>query len=175
MIVPMKHLDLLCIAAEKDATLEQLRELGAVHLDLASAQGAAVAAAKGEIADAEKAVRLIEKFRKESGESDFSRRQLSVPQILSLSSDLDALKSSADELARTVKAYAPYGDFDPALAQKLLDQGIDLSSVADLPEKLPPKRLGELEKDLADTQAQIAARVAELASAGSSQTSCVVR
>ena len=58
MIVPMKHLDLLCIAAEKDATLEQLRALGAVHLDLASAQGAAVAAAKGEIADAEKQYRV---------------------------------------------------------------------------------------------------------------------
>ena len=41
MIVKMKHLDLVCIAAEKEATLAQLRDLGAVHLDLASAQGAA--------------------------------------------------------------------------------------------------------------------------------------
>ncbi len=165
MIVPMKHLDLLCIAAEKDATLEQLRALGAVHLDLASAQGAAVAAAKGEIADAEKAVRLIEKFRKELGADDGSRRPLAVADVLSRARDLDALKSSADELARLVKAYAPYGDFDPALAQKLLDQGIDLASVAELPEKLPPKRLSELEKELADTRAQIAARTAELAAA----------
>ena len=165
MIVPMKHLDLLCIAAEKDATLEQLRALGAVHLDLASAQGAAVAAAKGEIADAEKAVRLIEKCRKELGADDGSRRPLAVADVLSRARDLDALKSSADELARLVKAYAPYGDFDPALAQKLLDQGIDLASVAELPEKLPPKRLSELEKELADTRAQIAARTAELAAA----------
>ena len=88
MIVPMKHLDLLCIAAEKDATLEQLRALGAVHLDLASAQGAAVAAAKGEIADAEKAVRLIEKFRKELGADDGSRRPLAVADVLSRARDL---------------------------------------------------------------------------------------
>ena len=42
MIVSMKHLDILCVAAEKDAALEALRALGAVHLDLAAAQGAAV-------------------------------------------------------------------------------------------------------------------------------------
>ena len=63
MIVRMKHLDLLCIAADKEATLERLRALGAVHLDLGVAAGAAVAAAKGEIEDAEKAVRLVLKAR----------------------------------------------------------------------------------------------------------------
>ena len=47
MIVKMLHLDLVCLAAEKTATLEKLRDLGAVHLDLASAQGASVAEAKG--------------------------------------------------------------------------------------------------------------------------------
>ena len=52
MIVSMKHLDILCVAAEKDAALEALRALGAVHLDLAAAQGAAVQGAKEEIAAA---------------------------------------------------------------------------------------------------------------------------
>ena len=47
MIVKMLHLDLVCLAKEKDNTLTQLRDLGAVHLDLSSAQGATVAAAKG--------------------------------------------------------------------------------------------------------------------------------
>ena len=65
MIVPMKHLDLVCLASEKDATLERLRGLGAVHLDLAAAGGASVAAAEGELADAEKAVRLVQKAKKE--------------------------------------------------------------------------------------------------------------
>ena len=44
MIVPMKHLDLVCVASERDATLERLRALGVVHLDLASASAAPVAA-----------------------------------------------------------------------------------------------------------------------------------
>ena len=42
MIVRMKHLDLVCIAADKEATLERLRNLGAVHLDLSAAVGMAV-------------------------------------------------------------------------------------------------------------------------------------
>ena len=42
MIVRMKHLDLVCVAAEKEATLERLRDLGAVHLDLSAAAGSAV-------------------------------------------------------------------------------------------------------------------------------------
>ena len=53
MIVRMKHLDLVCIATDKEATLERLRELGAVHLDLGAASGTSVVAAKGEIEDAE--------------------------------------------------------------------------------------------------------------------------
>ena len=30
MIVPMKHLDLVCVASEREATLKRLRSLGAV-------------------------------------------------------------------------------------------------------------------------------------------------
>ena len=63
MIVRMKHLDLVCIAADKEATLERLRELGAVHFDLGAASGSSVVAAKGEIEDAEKALRLVLKAR----------------------------------------------------------------------------------------------------------------
>ena len=74
MIVKMLHLDLVCLAAEKTATLEKLRDLGAVHLDLASAQGASVSAAKGEAADAERAVRLILKARGKSTDFDIHER-----------------------------------------------------------------------------------------------------
>ena len=39
MIVSMKHLDLVCLAADREATVAKLRDLGVVHLDLASAEG----------------------------------------------------------------------------------------------------------------------------------------
>ena len=47
MIVRMKHLDLVCVSADRDATLERLRALGVVHLDFSGVAGADVAAAKG--------------------------------------------------------------------------------------------------------------------------------
>ena len=53
MIVKMQHLDLLCVASDKSKTLERLRELGVVHLDLSSAAGVEVSSAKGAAADAE--------------------------------------------------------------------------------------------------------------------------
>ena len=68
MIVAMKHLDLVCIAAEKSATLEILRGLGVVHFDLSGACGGAFMAVKKEFSDAEKAVRLILKARADSGD-----------------------------------------------------------------------------------------------------------
>ena len=168
MIVPMKHLDLLCVAGDKENTLKALRELGAVHLDLASAQGAEVTEEKGLAADAEKAVRLIQKYRKELPEGMPASKPFEGPLpggVLELADTVDALKSQADQLEREIKKYAPYGDFDPALARKLIDLGIDVASVAELPEKLPAKRLSAMESDLASLRAEIVAKGAQIASA----------
>ena len=39
MIVPMKHLDLVCVASERDATLERLRALGYAQTQLEKLAG----------------------------------------------------------------------------------------------------------------------------------------
>ena len=159
MIVRMMHLDLVCVAAEKEATLEKLRALGAVHLDLGAAAGAAVAAAKGEIEDAEKAVRLILKARGK----DFSEevRPRSVKEILALDADRTTLVAEKERLEREIKVYAPYGDFDPELARKLLARGIDLGD--ELPAKLPEMRLSKMQEKLARVENRIAVDTAKLA------------
>jgi len=164
MIVRMKHLDLVCVAADKEATLSKLRDLGAVHLDLASAQGAEVAAAKGEAAAAEKAVRLVLKARKDAALEAPASERLPVRDILALDADRERLNSEAEELKLQVAEYAPYGDFDPALAKKILDAGIDISGVAELPEKLPEMRLSAMQSSLASLESKIAAATARLAS-----------
>ena len=160
MIVKMLHLDLLCVAAEVDSTLESLRSLGAVHLDLSSAQGAEVSSAKGEAADAEKAVRFILKARGK-GEAGSVRRTIS--EVLDLQKSLDDKKDSLEDLNREIAKYEPFGDFDPKLAKKLLDRGIDLAAVAELPEILPPKRLGEMKSDAAELKSAIEADNSSLA------------
>ena len=146
MIVKMLHLDLVCLAAEKTATLEKLRDLGAVHLDLASAQGASVSAAKGEAADAERAVRLILKARGKS--TDFDIHERTVAEVLSIDADRETLKAAKEELEREIRVYEPYGDFDPELAEKLLKEVDGLRDVAELPERLPAMRLSKMREKL---------------------------
>ena len=158
MIVPMKHLDLVCIAAEREATLERLRALGVVHLDLAGACGGEVAKAKGDLDEAEKAVRLILKAR---GDADEAVRPLSVKDALAIDVDRETLRSEKERLEREIKAYEPYGDFDPALAQKLLEKGIDLKDV--LPAKLPEMRLGRMKEKLVRVENRMAIDTAKLA------------
>lgn len=150
MIVPMKHLDLVCLASEKDATLTRLRALGAVHLDLASANGASVVSAEGELADAEKAVRLILKAR--GKQTDLEIRPRSVSEVLALAADRAALAAEGERLEKEIRAYAPYGDFDPALAAKLRETVAGLEDVVDLPAKLPEMRLSKMREKLARVQ-----------------------
>lgn len=146
MIVKMLHLDLVCLASEKEKTLTQLRDLGAVHLDLSSAQGATVAAAKGEAADAEKAVRLILKARGKA--KDVNIHERSVADILAIDADRESLRSDKDELEREIRVYEPYGDFDPELAEKLLGEVEGLRDVVPLPETLPSMSLSKMREKL---------------------------
>ena len=105
MIVKMKHLDLLCLAAEEEATLKALRGLGAVHLDFAAAGGVAVAAAKGEAADAEKAVNLILKAREAS--EMVERRAHSAKEVLEFDSERTEMRFKG-----MYPGYATYRTFD---------------------------------------------------------------
>ena len=161
MIVKMHHLDLVCLAAEKEKTLTQLRDLGAVHLDLSSAQGATVVAAKGAAADAEKAVRLILKSR--GKEKDVNIHERSVADILAIDADRETLKSAKDELERTIRTYEPYGDFDPELAEQLLKNVEGLRDVVPLPEKLPPMRLSKMREKLDRIENRITIDIAKIA------------
>ena len=171
MIVRMKHLDLVCIAADKEATLERLRELGAVHLDLGAASGTSVVAAKGEIEDAEKAVRLVlraeESYLRSLGpkasRESVEKRPCSVADVLALDEDRATLITEKERLEREIKVYAPYGDFDPALAKKLLDRGIDLKD--ELPAKLPEMRLSRMQEKLSRVENRIAVDTAKIARA----------
>ena len=159
MIVPMKHLTLLCVAKEGEKALEALRDLGCVHVDFSGAASAAFAEAKGALADAERAVRVLAKAAKEaSAEAADARFEAVrnadlVKAVLKAEAERQALVDTAEALRQTVRKYEPYGDFDPALAKSLLDRGIDLASVVDLPDPLPAERLSETRRKLAEAEA----------------------
>jgi V/A-type H+-transporting ATPase subunit I len=156
----MLHLDLVCVASVKEETLRKLRDLKAVHLDLSSAAGHAVLEAKGAAADAEQAVRLIRKARAQ-GASQVDMRPRTVAEVLALADDRAKLVEERDRLEREIKIYSPYGDFDPVLAKKLLDRGIDIADR--LPDKLPQMRLSKMVEKLSRVENRINIDDAKLA------------
>ena len=186
MIVQMKRLMLLCMAKEVDSTLKSFRDFGAVHLDLQSGGGDGVAAAGGELEDAEKAVRIALKAAKETG-SGASTGSLSVESILELDARREELKTSVDTLKGIVRKYEPFGDFDPVLAEKLAAAGVrlllrddgtycfaygdeeveELPGVREIP--LPSERLAVTKSKLADAEREIADITAKIAGADVSE------
>jgi len=139
MIAKMKRLTLLCMDAERDRTLVLLRDFGFVELDISSASGADYAAGKADLERAERAVRIAFKAaadrQKDSGgkatglDFDCPKKQL-VDEILRIDAEREAAQAEVRELENTIRTYAPFGDFDLALAESVSKgTGLSLSLV----------------------------------------------
>ena len=132
-----------------------------MHLDLSGACGGAFKAVKKEFSDAEKAVRLILKARTDSGDDSGLVRTRETAEVLAVAEDRSRLEEAREELRRDIAKYGPYGDFDPELACKLLDRGIDIADI--LPAQLPAMRLSKMREKLARVENRIAIDNAKLA------------
>ena len=136
MIVEMKHLTLLCVAREGVKALESLRDLRCVHVDLSAADSPDFASAKEELAAAERAVRIVAKAAREAGKDapapqgeeatrlENAKSTALVEEILKVDAARQAAEDEAEALRQIVRKYAPFGDFDPALAESLRAAGV---------------------------------------------------
>ena len=196
MIVEMKHLTLLCVAREGEKALESLRDIGCVHLDLSAADSPDFASAKEELADAERAVRIVAKAAREAGKDapvpkgevaarlENAKSAALVEEILKVDAERQEADDEAESLRLIVRKYAPFGDFDPALAESLRAAGVPVRLAVDgsrppqgkaffgeeLPEgwtevALPAERLSATQAKLAEAEARAAACSAALAEA----------
>jgi len=196
MIVEMKHLTLLCVAREGVKALESLRDIGCVHLDLSAADSPDFASAKEELAAAERAVRIVAKAARETGKDasapkgeesarlENAKSAALVEEILKVDAARQAADDEADALRQTMRAYAPFGDFDPELAKSLRAAGVPVRLAVngerppqgkaffgeELPEgwtevALPAERLSATQARLAAAEAHAAACRAALAEA----------
>ena len=182
MIVPMKRLFLLCVADETARTLAALRDLDVAHLDLTADTGAATGPAKERLEMAERAVRIVQKaVREQAGAAGAADASRSVDEVMALDAKREGLKGEVEALKATVRRYAPFGDFDPALAKRLEAAGVKLVLRDDgsfellygeetaearpgthqVP--LPAERLGATQERLAAAEREIAALTAEIA------------
>ena len=126
MIAKMKRLTLVCVDSERDRTLVLLRDFGFVELDLSKASGAEFAAGRADLEKAERAVRIALKAAEEKKKAtgsvgldfDCPRMQL-VDEILKLDAQRTEAEAEALSLEGVIRTYEPFGDFDPALAEKV--------------------------------------------------------
>ena len=178
MIVPMKRLILLCVADDSANTLEALRDLGAVHLELSQGGGGLTGTAKETLERAERALRLVEKAKKERTDPDATRASLSVEEVLALDEKREALKGELEALKATCRRYEPFGDFDPALAKRLEEVGVRLQLREDgsfeflsgseegtgtaRPLPLPAERLSVTQGKVAQAESEIDALTAQI-------------
>ncbi len=185
MIVPMKRLMLLCVADDAGRTLDRLRDLGVVHLELSPRTGSEGTVAKGELEDAERAVRIVMKAVKECHPQNGAECDApgTVDEILSLNGQREAAKGMVESLRAEIRRYEPFGDFDVGLARRLESSGIRLQLWDDgtfdfiygedkpagragvRPVPLPSERLAVLRGRLADAEAEEARLAARIASA----------
>ena len=178
MIVPMKRLILLCVADDSANTLEALRDLGAVHLELSQGGGGLTGTAKETLERAERALRLVEKAKKERKGPDATSTSLPVDEVLALDEKREALKGELEALKAVCRRYEPFGDFDPALAKKLEEVGVRLQLREDgsfeflygseegsgtaRPLPLPAERLSVTQGKAAQAESEIDALTAQI-------------
>ena len=150
MIVPMKHITLLCIATERESTLERLRGLGMMHLNLGSSDSERFRLAQTKLALAQQALQILKDAQAgkavqatAAGPHKAHSREMSVEELINSTlpffSDNTAEKieqilhfaemrhflvNQSEHLNRDIARLLPFGDFDVTLPAKLMLQGL---------------------------------------------------
>ena len=135
MIVPMKHLTLLCVEPEKRAALAGLAELGVLHVSVEKKDGAEIADARAGADAAARAISAISAARAAKGaalslRAGASGKVSELPLAAEINALADAYIAAQDEartLAARVAEYEPFGDFDPGAAAGLARAGVPVA------------------------------------------------
>ncbi|MEI6645622.1 MAG: hypothetical protein WCP12_06260 [bacterium] len=154
MIVPMKHLTLLCVEASREQTLDALRSRGFVHLNIEHVASERFHDAHAKLAHNQKAQHIIEAAVAgkpvpavhASGLTHTSEQLAAVEawinrplpaiagteeeqisNIVHLAEMRQTLVNKADILAREIARIKPFGSFDVLLSSKLVAHGIPVT------------------------------------------------
>lgn len=154
MIVPMKHLTLLCIAETREETLEALRSHGIVHLNIERVDTDRFHDAHAKLAHNQKALHLLEAamagkpvITVHAAGFSHTQEQLAALEtwmntplpvlsgteeeqtatVIRLAEMRQMLSNEAARIAHEISRLKPFGAFDVTLAAKLVAQGIPVT------------------------------------------------
>ncbi len=130
MIVPMKKVSLIIRGDRKEETLNKLRSLGILHIEILEGRGKKLEELKEKISLLERTVFLLE----EKKPKDTEPREATVQEAISIAEKVQALaeerkECSAEHAALTaeIERFADWGDIDPESLAELSREGIELS------------------------------------------------
>jgi len=151
MIVPMKHLTLVCLADTREQTLQALRDLGVLHVTVEPSDAESVRETHVRIFEAERALRILTAVEKHAAPPRVETRLISQDAHIDtlLAQQVPTLEKpgSADELIADInhigsvcveliteehwlkheaQRYLPFGHFDPASIRDLAHQGLQV-------------------------------------------------
>ncbi|NLL83460.1 MAG: hypothetical protein GX230_04380 [Lentisphaerae bacterium] len=127
MIVPMKHLTIVIRSADRTAALEELRDLGALHLTTAAPEAPAVRAALEQVQQAEQATQIVTaaaRARRGDLPPDITPAAATPDAIIALNQERENTTSRLNNLERDIALYTPFGDFDPDSIAALGTKGV---------------------------------------------------
>lgn len=154
MIVPMKHLTVICVAAEQEATVEALRALGLIHLELATGESEQFRVAQTQLAATERAQIILHAAQMDKPVTAVPGTSLTrtpeqravlerwlvepvpaltgtalqqVDAVQKLADMRQELTNEADRLAREIQRLKPFGEFDVTLPARLAAEGVPVT------------------------------------------------
>ena len=127
MIIPMKKVTLLCLAAEREASLREIRYLGALHIVVEKLNESDDRAdMQTLLANVEKSVRCLEARvgkTEEAPDHQFLPKQL-YDKVSHEMTKLAAIEQEIDTFYRMEETLSPWGDFSPETIRELAAGGI---------------------------------------------------
>ncbi|MDR0761387.1 MAG: V-type ATP synthase subunit I [Treponema sp.] len=149
MIVPMKKISLVVMDKSREASLEELRNLGVVHLEKRNVSSARLSFLLERKSRAETALGILQSYAVKGASSGSPEKsgvspdpEEVVEKVLVLSEEKKSLQEQAAWNSRERSRIEKWGDFDPRLLAELAEQGIPL-----IPYELSPKVYESLGKD----------------------------
>ncbi len=124
MIVPMQRVTLLCLASDREATLDALRELGVMHLEpVRPPEGKDLDAARARLAHIRSALEALPPAAKDQAPTGEPADAV-IEQIRSLLDEQRVRNEELEALRQERARIAPYGDFDPQALAELAVKGV---------------------------------------------------
>ncbi len=127
MIVPMKHVSLLCLGSETEKALQELRALGVLHVKTRPAAGDSLADAQDAVRKAETALHTLEMrlhHHQETTAEPPTPPENLVDEVLALQQRAHELTEQSHHCHVAIQALLPFGTFDPAAIQELRQKGV---------------------------------------------------